>query len=175
MLIIVRNHDLQKRIAAVFIESMLMEIIGQILSAIPGFAPAGRSKPAHKLVQARTINNEKMFDKNLECFRNRLKPDNRDPEEMKSCGKNLHYEDLEWGYAGSFLFDSIESKFKKMPPESWCGNGFFLQRARLIFPKLSYWLPTKKDRNVFSSLFKADDIFSKRFTRSSGSFPSRLI
>lgn len=89
MLIIVRNHDLQKRIAAVFIESMLMEIIGQILSAIPGFAPAGRSKPAHKLVQARTINNEKMFDKNLECFRNRLKPDNRDPEEMKSCGRSL--------------------------------------------------------------------------------------
>lgn len=56
MLIIVRNHDLQKRIAAVFIESMLMEIIGQILSAIPGFAPASRSKPAHKLVQATFLN-----------------------------------------------------------------------------------------------------------------------
>jgi hypothetical protein len=50
-IIIVRNHDLQKRITAVFIESMLMAIIGQIFSAIAGFAPASRSKPAHKLVQ----------------------------------------------------------------------------------------------------------------------------
>ena len=49
---LVENIFKQKRIAAIFIESMLMAIIGQILSAIAGFAPAGRSKPAHKLVQA---------------------------------------------------------------------------------------------------------------------------
>jgi integrase len=39
----------------------------------------------------------------------------------------LHQEDLEWGYAGCFLFDSIEQNIKT-PPMNWFGNGFFLQR-----------------------------------------------
>jgi hypothetical protein len=33
----------------------------------------------------------------------------------------LHQEDLERGYSGCFLFDSIEAKYK-MQPRSWCGK-----------------------------------------------------
>ena len=41
---------------------------------------------------------------------------------------DLHQEDLKAGYAGTFLPDLLEKKYKKMPPRNWSGNGFFLQK-----------------------------------------------